>query len=116
MSARPVVGPRRPGQPFADRDRHQPVPRGVEVDLVDAMPVPIMGLQPRLVAVGLVGPALRFGRARQPAEPVEVAGRPRRALALDGRQQRRVGRDVVVDQRRRLIEHLVRHEPESTPG
>ena len=64
----------RAGQALADRDLHQLVPGRVELDLVDAVAVPVVGEQARLVPVGLVGPALRLGACR-PAGPAG-AGRP----------------------------------------
>jgi hypothetical protein len=87
----------------------------MELDLVDPMPVPVVGDQPGLEPVGLVRPALRFRGAGQLPEPVQVADGPGRALARHAGQQRGIGRDVVVDQGRGLVEHLVgRHTRKST--
>jgi hypothetical protein len=112
----PVVGPRRSGQAFPDGDPHQLVPGRVELDLVDPVPEPVVGAQPRLVPVGVGGPLLRLGGAGELPEPVQVTDGPRRTLPRDPGEQRGIGGDVVVDQGRRLVENLMGHPPESTRG
>jgi hypothetical protein len=82
----------------------------VELDLVDAVPVPVVADQARFVPVRLLGPALRLRRAGQLAQPVQIVHRPAGALAVHRLEQRRVGRHVVIDQGRGLVEDLVRHE------
>nr|BFE71186.1 hypothetical protein GCM10020092_044870 [Actinoplanes digitatis] len=107
MRAGPPVRPRRRGQALADCHLHEPVPGGVELDLVDAVAVAVVGDQARLVPVGLLGPALRLGAAAELAEPVQVVGRPAGALAGDPFEQGGVGGDVVADQRRRLVDDVM---------
>ena len=47
------ISPRRGVQPVADRDPHQVVIRRVKVHVVDAMPVPVVGVQHRWILVRL---------------------------------------------------------------
>jgi hypothetical protein len=88
----------------------------VELDLVYAVAVAVVGAQPRLVPVGVVGPLLRLGAAGQLAEPVQVTDRPGGTFPGDRGEQRGVGRDVVAGQRGSLVENLVGHPADITPG
>jgi hypothetical protein len=91
-----------------DRDRHQLVPGRVEVDGVDAVPVAVVGLQPRRVLVCLRAERLQplaAGQGPDRGDPLLV---PIGALTPHGLDQHPVrSEDVVVDQRRRLVRHLV---------
>ncbi len=59
-------------QAARDRYLHQPVPRGVEVDLVDAMAEPVVGTQDGREGIGLGAPALRLLGAGQPPELLDA--------------------------------------------
>ena len=87
--------------------RHQFVPGRVELDLVQAVAIAVVGAQDRLVLIGQHAPAQRLG-ARQPPECDRAIVRPGATLALERLDQRRVRReDVPVLQRRGLVEDLV---------
>src|SRR5829696_4824737 len=87
----------------------QPVPARVVVDAIDAVPVAVVGLQPRRVALGAAAMLLRLGGARDCAAVAHAVDRPAGALALEPFAQRGVGIEVVdVLERRRLVEDLVR--------
>ena len=88
---------------------HQLVPGGVELDLVDAVAVAVVGAQLRRVLVGLRAPAsMRRAAAGDRADRGDPLLGPVGALAPHRLDQRPVGlEDVVVDQRRRLVDDLV---------
>jgi hypothetical protein len=68
----PAVGPRRTGQPGTHGHVQQRVPGRMEVNLIDAVPEPVVGTQHRRVPVGHVAPALRLLAAGQLAQAVQV--------------------------------------------
>jgi len=103
----PRVGPHGAGQPAGDRDVEQGVVATVVVDLVDAVPGAVVGAQARFVAMRGVGPLPHPGGAGEDADLVELATRPARPLAVEGLEQRRVGRGVVADQLGNLVGHLM---------
>jgi hypothetical protein len=87
----------------------------MERDLVDPVAVPVVGTQLGRIPVRLDPPGERLGGAGEHAEPVERALVPGRALAMQPFEQRGVaGRDVVVDERRRLIRDGVRRSDART--
>ena len=100
-----------PGQrveAVADGDLHQPVPRGVELDLVDAVAEAIVGAQLRRVGVGLESPGKGLFGAGEAAQLEHHVLRPGAALPFEGLAQRAAGLEqVVVDERRRLIQRSV---------
>ncbi len=100
--------PGRRVQAVADPDPHQLVPGAVELDLVDAVAVAVVGAQLGLLLVCFEAPADRLVRAADRAQlPHAVLG-PIGALAAQRLTQRPVGVEgVVVLQRRRLVEDLV---------
>ncbi|GAA1896217.1 hypothetical protein GCM10009837_17780 [Streptomyces durmitorensis] len=46
----------------------QPVPRGMEGDFVDAIPIAVMGVQNGRILIGEHSPFLRLGRSRRAPE------------------------------------------------
>ena len=108
VGAGPGLAPGRGVQAVADADPHQLVPGGVELDLVDAVAVAVVGAQLGLVLVGLGAPADRLPRAADRAQLARFALGPLGALAPQRLDQRPVGVEgVVVLQRRGLVEDLV---------
>ena len=91
-----------------DRRLHEPMPRRVELDLVDATAVPVVSVQLRRVLVGKVPLVEPVRRSDLSGERFDVVGRPRGTLACNSRGQHRVRRvEVVVGERRRLVEDVV---------
>ena len=87
-----------------DRLAQQPVPRGVEIDLVDAPAVAVVGPQDGLVALGALGVLERLDRAGQLAGVAQAVDAPRAALALERLAQGQIGLEGVEGgQRRRLV-------------
>src|SRR3954454_23894682 len=80
----------------------------MELDLVDSVPVAVDGVQPRRGVVGEAPPLLRLGAARAPAE-LEQRGLGDAEPAYAVGECSVGGEDVVVDERRRLVGHLVSH-------
>ena len=113
-------------QPVADPDPHQFVPGAVELDLVDPVAVAVVGAQLGLLLVRLEAPADRLRRAADRPQLARFVLRPAAALALQRLAQDAVGVEgVVVLQRRRLVEDLVRlggpalgggHSPDCATG
>jgi hypothetical protein len=92
-----------------DRDLHQLVPRGVEVDLVEPVAEPVVRLQDRRVLVGLEAPREQLGAADARSEGSRVGLGEPAALAMKRLAEGRVAIEgVVADERRDLIQHLVR--------
>ena len=84
--------------------RQQLVPGGVELDLVDAVAVAVVGLQLRRVLVRLEAELDGAGAAAELAHGGDPVLGPVGALAIDGLLQHRFGLEqVVVDQRRGLV-------------
>ena len=78
------------------------------LDLVDAVAVAIEGAQLGRVLVGLHAPGDRFA-AGEPADAVQPLDCPVCAFTANGVGERVVGaEEVVVDERRGLVEDLVR--------
>ena len=80
MRAGAVVCPRRGVQAVADRDLHQLVVRRVVFDLVDAVTVPVVGVQNGAVPIGELAPALGLVRSAERAELGDLIGVPPAAL------------------------------------
>ena len=78
VGAGPGLAPGRGVQAVADADPHQLVPGGVELDLVDAVAVAVVGAQLGRVLVGLDAPADRLPRAADRAELAALGPRPTR--------------------------------------
>jgi hypothetical protein len=78
-------------QAARDGGAEQVVPGGVELDLVDTVPVPVVGAQPRRVLVGQAPLLLRARRPREQPEPADPLDRVRRAEHGQRGAQRRVG-------------------------
>jgi hypothetical protein len=117
VGTRPVDRPRRAVQAVGHRNLHQLVVGGVVGDLVDAMPVTVVGAQLGRVAVGVEPPLDRLGRPGQAAERMQVVDGPAGALALDGLHQGGVGSEhVVALERRRLVRDLVGGAGHGTHG
>ncbi len=66
--------PRRAVQPPAHRRAHQPVPRRVELDLVDAVAVAVVGVQHRRVGVGEAGVLACLGRGDERGQAAAARG------------------------------------------
>ena len=92
-----------------DTQAQHPVHRRVVVDLVDAVAVAVVRLEHRDVALGALGVSERLRGGDHGAEIADPVKAPLAALANQRLAQRRVGLErVVVDERRRLVEDLVR--------
>ncbi len=102
-----VVGPRGAGEALADGDVHERVPRRVELHLVEAVAVAVVGAQLGLVPVRLLTPPLRLLGAGEAADAVQVVEVPARSLALHAGEEHRVRSDVVADPRRHLVDDVV---------
>ena len=113
MGSRSVVGPGRGVQAVADRDAHEFVVGGVVLDLIDAIPVAVMGMQHRPVAIGEITPALGGGSAGDRPELADLIEAPLPTLADQRLDEHRRGGGVPVDQGRHLIGDKVgvRHSP-----
>ena len=81
MGSRPVVGPGCGVQSVADRDAHEFVVSRVVLDLIDAIPVTVMGMQHRPVAIGEITPALGGSSAGDRPELADLVEAPLSALA-----------------------------------
>ena len=104
MCPRLRIAPGQRVQLALDRLAQQPVPRGVEIDLVDAPAVAVVGPQDGLVALGALGVLERLGRAGQLAGVAQAVDAPRAALALERLAQGQIGLEGVEGgQRRRLV-------------
>ena len=68
-------------QPVGDGRAHQFVVGRVVLDLVDAIAVPVVGMQHRTVAVGKIAPALSGDPAGQRTEFGDLLKAPTPALA-----------------------------------
>ena len=107
VRARLRVAPRERVDLALDRAAQQPVPARVQLDLVDPVPVAVVGEQPRLVALGAAAVRLRLGRAGHDAAVAHAVDRPARPLALERILQRHVGRQQVdVLERDGLVEDV----------
>src|SRR5437016_1011823 len=85
------------------------MPRRMELDLVDAVSVAIVRLQPWRVLVRFDGLAPNFGTAGKRSDRPQPLPGPLSPLALDRLDQRPVGLEgVVFDQRRWLVGDFVR--------
>ena len=92
-----------------DRLSQGPVPGGVELDLVDAVSVAVVGAQQRLVALGPLGVLQGLGAAGELARVAQAVQAPAAALPLERLAQRKVGlEDVVGVERRRLVGYVMR--------
>jgi hypothetical protein len=83
-------------QAVADRHRHQLVVGRVVFDLVDAVPIPVVGAQDRLIAVGELTPPLCLLRTRDRTELDDLVETPLTALADQRLGEHRGGSGVVV--------------------
>ena len=106
------VGPRRRVQSVADRHRHQLVVRRVVADDIDAVAVAVVGAQNRRILVRPPAELLRLLRSCPAAELVQLVTAPTATFPFDAFDQRRVAPEPVVpDERRSLVDDLVRIEP-----
>ena len=97
---------------LGDRAAHQLVPGGMERDLVDPVAEAVVAAQHRRVLVGLLAEPEGRGLAEPGAEPREPGLAPVAALARHRLAQRRVLLEqIVVLERRRLVQDLVGGEP-----
>ena len=104
VGVRLVRGPRGGAEPEADAALHEPVPGGVEADLVDAVAVAVERHQLGPVPVGQPAVLLRGLRAGQLAELQQVHHGVRRAVRAHGVDECLVrGDHVVTDERRGLV-------------
>ncbi len=88
---------------------HQRVPRGMELDPVDALAEYVETMQNRGVAIGETRVLEIFGRGQCGAGVAQFGDGCACALTLHRLPQRRVGREqVVLRERGRLVEHGVR--------
>src|SRR5439155_177737 len=106
--ARARVAPGERVQLVADGETQKRMPGGVELDLVDAVAVAVVGAEDRRIGVRLHAPAERLA-PRQLAEPPEALFRPGGTLPANALRQGAVGGEqVVAFERGRLVQDLVR--------
>ena len=107
-----------------DRPAQQPVPRGIELDLIDPVAVPIVGEQDRDVALGpppMLEPLDAAGHRAGLARPVEppAATLARQTLAqseIDLEQVDRLQWRHLVENLARRVTHLGRAHALSQPA
>ena len=104
--------PRQIVDPLLDRQPHEAVPCRMKFDFVPPTPVAIVSAEHRRVFVRQRAPLDRFGAPGHAAECLELRARPSGAFARHRLAQRTVGgKQVVVRQRRRLIQNFIDHVP-----
>ncbi len=104
VGAGAVLLPGGRGEAVPDGALHQPVPRGVEGDLVDPVAVAVVRRQLRVVPVGEHPVLAGLGRPGLRAEGGEVLDDLGARVTGDGLDEGQVaGDDVVTDQWRRLV-------------
>ncbi len=109
VRARSRLAPRQRVDLALDTQSQHPVHRRVVVDLIDAVAVTVVRLQDGDVALRALGVIERLGGCDHATEIAHPVKTPFAALAQERLAQRRVGLEgVVVDERRRLVENLVR--------
>jgi hypothetical protein len=87
------------------RAAQQRVPRRIELDLVNPVPVPVVGAEDRRVAFGAAAMLERLGATRDRARLPRPIDAPSTALALEALLQGDVDLEQVDRrQRRRLVE------------
>src|SRR4029077_6762892 len=92
-----------------DRQTHQFVPRGMKFHLIGPVTESVMRMQHRWILVGLKSPANSLLGTHQPPEILDLRFSPPRPFSLDSTGQNAIGREeIVVHQRRRLVQHLMR--------
>src|SRR5205814_9470134 len=91
----------------------QIMPSLMELDLGDALPEAVVGMEPGAVLVRLETPGQDFYARRPPRQCAQIRLGPGRPFPAQGVPQRHVARQrIVVLQRRRLVQDLVRgHAP-----
>ncbi len=89
------IVPRRAGNAGLKPHRHQLVIGGMEVDLVDAPAIAVIGRERRQRPVGLHAPGLRLRRAHLRAEGLQTRSVHADARPLAGRFQDGIGRIEV---------------------
>ncbi len=93
--------------PALDRAAQQPVPRRVQLDLVDPVAEPIVGTEERLVALRAARVLACLGAAGHPARLPGAVDAPAAALALERLTQWQIDLEQVDRlQWRSLVEHL----------
>ncbi len=90
-------------QTVLHRDGHQLMPGRVEFDLVDAVPEPVVGVQPGRLLLRAAGLVLHRRGTRQRAELGHLPGAPLGAVPAQCLQQGRLVRRAEPGQRRGLI-------------
>ena len=109
VGACPWLAPRQRVDLALDTQAQHPVHRRVVLDLIDAVAVAVVRLQHGDVALRAPGMIERLCRGDGRAEIADTLETPLAALADQRLAQRRVGFErVVADERRWLVEHLVR--------
>ena len=97
---------------LAHGNLEQAMPGRMEVDLVDPVPVAVVGAQDGRVGVGLDPPGDRLVGGGDPAQLAEAGRGPSTTLAGHGFDQGEVAaEEVLLSQRRRLVEDLARIGP-----
>src|ERR1700722_19236020 len=89
------TGPRQRVQFVLDAHLHQLMPGGMKLDLIDAMPVAVVGLQHRLVLIGQAPPQLLWLAADELPQARRPGQYPSGSLALSGLHQRGVAGEHV---------------------
>jgi hypothetical protein len=101
------IDPGSTGAALGDRDAHQVVPGRVELDLVDAVAVPVDDLEFGLEVVGVFGPTLSLFTSRELTQAPYVGLSPAGALAVQPLNQGNIGRRIVRCVRWRLVSDIV---------
>ncbi len=115
VGAEPPVGPGRAVQSVPHGHVHQGVPVRVELDLVDAVAVPVVGVQDGGVALGEPPPLLGLGATRPRPQLADLRLGPAGALPAQRLQEGGVGGDVVAGRRGDLVGDLMRGRHRGLP-
>jgi len=107
MRTRPLLAPGQAVDSPLDGTLQQPVPRRIELDLVDAVTEAVVGAENRQVALGPQAVIARLWTAGHRPSLMRSVDPPTAALSLEGLAQRQVRLEQIDGlQRPRLIAHL----------
>src|SRR5579883_680890 len=110
MGSRTRIRPRQAGDAGFHGEAHQVMPGGVELDLIAPPPEAVVRVQHGRILVRERTPLDGLGGAYPAAELVEQGASPCRMLTNDGLAQVAIGREqIVIRQRRRLVQYLIFH-------
>src|ERR1700687_131848 len=90
------------------RQAHKFVPGWMKFHFISPVAESVVRMQDRWILVGLKSPPDSLFGAYQPPKILKLWFSPARALSLDSTSQNAIGREeIVVHQRRRLVQHLM---------